>query len=306
MDYKLKYYKYKQKYLNLQNLLPIGPSPELPTSDFINTDENKLEMIKAGRLNDIPEEYRYFSNSYNLSEIYLLWRSYPNIISNIKFPFINATCDFIDPKNLFNKYFIHNQDILVQMNTLIDLLYKNIKKMKIQIKLPCEVEYKAWYAPIRDAGSFGGSIDYKKYYLDDFLEQAPNLEELEYSSYIVELNKAIDKFFNNNIKKLRRLCITVTNYPDSYKNISDTTFPNLEILELSGSIGNDTIYKLLNKGKFPKLRELRFGNSFTLSKEELIKLLNKLSTLTRLSLSSKYPEITSLTSPRPSLIIERY
>ncbi len=322
MDYKLKYFKYKQKYLNLLNSLP-GPLPQIPGS-FIQekNDDDKIRLINTGQGDQISKAERFFSNYYTPEDIKKLWEMYPFtrefIFSNISLSGQLSLPEFI--KSYFDSSLVADTKANVKIfDPLIKGLYNNTKKLKIDIELPIKKKEQSLWESFRSTPLTLGGNTTEHYHLVDihlktFLPKFSNLEELYYSSSIEELNNA-----NSALAKLKKLVLTISSPGVSLKK---GNFPELEILELHNMIINDNIYSDFLKSSFPKLKKLTINNnipsklnfdnlqtleelclglSFNLSHEDLMNILKKLTKLTKLSLPSTYSIITS---PRPNLTIQ--
>ncbi len=331
MDYKQKYFKYKQKYLNLLNSLPGEPSPEpelralMP--NFINTDENKKAYIRNGGGYTIPEEYRYIEKPIAMEQIHRLYekmqeyQQFPGLALTFKFPNIQLSDAFIElddlQEGILNKLspMIPGKDNKI---TIPQFIYDNVKLLTIRGFL----YYQSKKRKVYRFSLVEPSIKPEYISLPEILEKVPKLEQLEFKvSEVEHLNKAMKK----HLKNLKRLYIFLRDVSSEINHLQPGIFDNLETLELGGKLDTSlVVYDFLTKSKFPKLRklilcpykelkitteldklikleELLLGASFKQPEAELIALLNKLPNLKQLTLPANYPKITS---PRDSLSIE--
>ncbi len=336
MDYKKKYFKYKQKYLNLVNLLPtvpsVSPDPSLPKSEFINTDRHKLELIDRNQVNLIPEEYRYIEGRIRMARILDIYKSFhafydrpensqilTDLILNFKFPNIIFDDEFPDRSKQQEEDLDKLPPIdskLKNSKAIPNIIYKGVKRLYSNSSV---------YFPFPSKNiriNFLG-LHSVYYSLKDILRKLPNLEELEYDSHYNadDLNDAMKEDF----KKLQSLHVRFEKSLQKDITLGSGKFDNLEILVLDVIIlYPELIRKFFTKSTFPKLKKLtlKLANDSNLTTEldnltnleeltlyspsvdYLNNLLKKLPKLKKLSLSSTFRHKDLLISPKEDLVIE--
>lgn len=136
MSYKEKYFKYKNKYINLKNILGGDNNTDLPCDKIIEYVANNINSINATRWNDLKNIQKLFDNFINIktdnqleNKLKTYNNNFSNSISNIcdkqNWNFFYNKCRLL---NLYKKYISTNlsEDFICSINTLNDILIATI------------------------------------------------------------------------------------------------------------------------------------------------------------------------------------